>query len=510
MLRIVFASTIVLALTLSAYADERQYADAMFMEAIDLYTASKNAKDGRERLKELRLAHATLKQLIEQYPSSDAARRADVGLAGSEMSLARLEEEILQAGWSLCPGKLNRTCVLEFALSTADFASAQKARDWTLMGMVEAYSEAGDFEAAMHAAEAIEHVTFWPSAPTRIAKARAAAGDPEAALAIVSEIQDPNERIGALTGIIEETGGAKHESSYREALSRALAASEHVGYVTFLPQALGQIAAAQATAGRFDDALSTAARIGEVDATSREKLGFALAKIGRLQAEAGEAERAKATIQQTLSVLQNIADQRPREGILFQIMGAQIAAGDMVAARATGERLGDGHRMTTLVLMYNGYAKARDGKSAREALESALQLAKATTDPEQRADALAGIALSLARADEVDRSRGIFRDALVAVAGIGDVRARAVALFRLSAAMHAAGDPELAHRAIEPLRDLIETDGRFRANALLMVGLAQHLAEFGDVTAAMAITAQIGDIDERVRALVEIAKFLPN
>jgi tetratricopeptide (TPR) repeat protein len=426
------------------------------------------------------------------------------------VSLARLEEEILQAGWSLCPEKLNRACVLEFALSTAEFAGAQKARDWTLMGMVEAYSEAGDFEAAMHAAEAIEHVTFWPSAPTRIAKARAAAGDPEAALAIAWEILDPNERVRALTGIIEETGDAKHADSYREALSRALAASEHVGYVTFLPQALGQIAAAQAAAGRFDDALSTAAKIAEVDATSREKLGFALAKIAHLQAEVGEGERAKGTIQQTLDVLQDIADERPREGILLQIMNAQIAAGDLVAARATGERLGDTHRLTTLALMYSGYMKAHDGESAGDVLESALQLAEATTDPEQRAGALAGIALSLARAGEVERSRQLFHNASEAIAGIGDVRAHAVSVFRLSTAMHAAGDPELSHRAIEALRDLTETDGRVRTNPLLLVGLAEHLAEFGDVTAAMAMTAQIGDTEGRVRALVEIAKFLPN
>lgn len=161
MLRFVLVSVVALGLTISAYADEQQYADAIFIEAVDLYIASKNAADTRERLKYLRLAHATLKQLIEQYPSSPIAKRAQVRLSATDVSLEMLRDEIEQAGWALCPQSLNRVCILEFALTTADFADARTARDGVIMGMVEMHAHAGDFDAAMEMAKEIKHVIFW-------------------------------------------------------------------------------------------------------------------------------------------------------------------------------------------------------------------------------------------------------------------------------------------------------------------------------------------------------------
>jgi hypothetical protein len=43
-----------------------------------------------------------------------------------------------------------------------------------------------------------------------------------------------------------------------------------------------------------------------------------------------------------------------------------------------------------------------------------------------------------------------------------------------------------------------------------LASVAANLAQLGDVTTAMAVTAMIGDMEERVRALVEVAATLPN
>jgi tetratricopeptide (TPR) repeat protein len=508
--RFLLASVIGLALTISAYADEHQYADAIYMEAVDLYIASKNASDVKQRLKNLRLAHGALKQLIEQYPSTPAAKRVGVRLSGTDVSLEMLQDEIWQAGWALCPQRLNRACVLEFALTTADFAAAQTARDWAIMAMVDMHADAGDFDAAIEMAKEIKHVSFWPSARERVARAQAAAGDSVSGLATAMEIQDPDERVRALAGVIAESGGANRATPYREAVVAALAASEHVGYLTFLPQALAQISEAQAIAGDFDGALETAARIGEVDEASRQKLGFALAKIARLQAEAGHVDQAKGTIEKALGVAERTMDIHPRAGIRLQIMEAQIAARDMEAARMTADSLGERYRMVTLVALYKGYASANDEPSAREAFESALHLLEGTTDAIQRVDGFGGIGLLLAKTGRVEEARRMFDRALAAAEGIANMNERAGATSRLAKSMSAAGNSELTQLAALALRELVENDGEARLNPILVASFAGYIAEMGDVTTAMAFAAQVGDMEQRVRALIEIAKALPN
>lgn len=290
----------------------------------------------------------------------------------------------------------------------------------------------------------------------------------------------------------------------------ALAASEHVGYVTDLPQALAQIAEAQAVAGDFNGALGTAARIREVDEDSRQKLGFALAGIARLQAEAGHAAQAKVTVEGALSVAERTMEVHPRAGILLQVMDAQIAAKDIEGARATARRLGERYRVATSILLHRGYANARENESAKAMLELALQDTGSVDLGEDRTTILGSVGLALAKAGDIDEARAMFQEALNAAAGIVDSRQHAVALSRLADAVREARDPESIRKVAESLRALIEGDGGTRKNPILLASAAGNLAQLGDVTTAMAVTAIISVMEQRVRALVEIAATLPN
>jgi tetratricopeptide (TPR) repeat protein len=313
-----------------------------------------------------------------------------------------------------------------------------------------------------------------------------------------------------LAGVIEESGGAGNADVYRQAVDAELAASEHVDYLHILPQTLERIAEAQAAARKFDDALATAGRIGESTAGFREKRGFALARIAQRQAEAGDIAGATATLQETLKLVERTTDKRPYEGILLQVMDAQAALADVEGVRMTAERLGDRYRMIGLIGMYRAYVNAHDNDSAKAMLDSALQLAEATSGTTEGADNLGSVASLMAKAGDVESARRVFEKSLAAAAAIEDVREHAVALARLARAMKVAGDEDSARKAIEPLRELIETHGDARRNPVLLASMAADPAQLGDVTTAMTLTAQIGDIDQRTRALVEIAATLPN
>jgi tetratricopeptide (TPR) repeat protein len=322
----------------------------------------------------------------------------------------------------------------------------------------------------------------------------------------------PDERIRALAGVIEECTGEDHVDTYREAVDAALTASKQVDYVIFLPQALQQIAEAQATAGRLADALTTAAQIQEVDQRSRANLGFTLARIAQLQADAGDIDGARETIRRTLAVAARAAGDRAGDGILLQAMNAQIAASDMEGARATAERLGERFHVATSIMLHRGYVNAHDNESAKAMLESALQHAgSGSVDAgDDRATILGRVGLALAKAGDVNAAREKFQEALNVAAGIVDSRQHAVALSRLADAVREARDPESMHKVAESLRALIEGDGGTRKNPILLASAAGNLAQLGDVTTAMAVMAMIGDMEQRVRALVEVAATLPN
>src|SRR5262245_60047633 len=114
MFRTIIASVIALALVGTAQADQKQYADALYRDAFDSFKRAQDTADSRARLALLREARATLKQLVEQYPSSDVATRVKAGFLARALPWNEIEDAIWQTGWSLCPQKLNRACVLEF------------------------------------------------------------------------------------------------------------------------------------------------------------------------------------------------------------------------------------------------------------------------------------------------------------------------------------------------------------------------------------------------------------
>lgn len=166
--------------------------------------------------------------------------------------------------------------------------------------------------------------------------------------------------------------------------------------------------------------------------------------------------------------------------------------------------------MVTLVALHKGYASANDEASAREALESALHLLETMTDAVQRVDGFGGIGLLPAKTGRVEEARRMFDRALAAAEGIANTNERAGATSRLAKSMSAAGNPELTQLAALTLRELVENDGNARMNPILVASFAGYVAEMGDVTTAMAFAAQVGDMEQRVRALIEIAKALPN
>jgi tetratricopeptide (TPR) repeat protein len=324
------------------------------------------------------------------------------------------------------------------------------------------------------------------------------------------EMPHPDQRIRALAGVIEECTGTEDAETYRMAVDAALAASKQVDYLIFLPQALEQIAGAQAIAGKLADALTTAARIQEVDERSRANLGFTLAKVARLQADAGDIDGSKETIRKTLAVAARAAGERAGNGILLQTLDAQIAAKDIEGARATAERLGERFRVAASIMLYGWYASAHENESANAMLELALRHTGSVDAGDDRATILGRVGVALAKAGDVDAARTIFQEALDAAAGIVDSRQHAVVLSRLSDAVREARDPESTRKVAESLRALIEGDGGTRKNPILLASVAANLAQLGDVTTAMAVTAMIGDMEERVRALVEVAATLPN
>ena len=367
----------------------------------------------------------------------------------------------------------------------ASFAVAKKATEAidyydseasALTTLSEAEAHAGEFAAAQATAEAIHDTDSRALALVKVASAQAQEGAVEAARASFAAAQEAADAI-------DDYEGFNEEGSERGNRSRA--------------EVLSALAVAQAEAGEFTAAHTTAESVGEYDSRVRALTELAIAEV---QAGAtAEARRNFAAAQAT----EAIDDNGRRVEELSWLAVAQAHTGDGEGARAsfaaarkaTEGIVSDQRRFEALTKLASAQAQAGDAEGARACFAAARTAAEtfrwdkpwalARLAVAQAQEGEFNAAKATAEAIEDDDPRTVALATLAAAQqmaeGIGDGWLRAEALTGLAFAQARAGNDEAARagfadaqQAAEKIRNDVE-----RTNALRELAVAQAQAGFG-------------------------------
>jgi len=181
---------------------------------------------------------------------------------------------------------------------------------------------AGDYAKARRLADLFDHPPHRASLYGQIAEALTRAGEPDAALALIEDLQPVRERSSTLAGMVDILANSGQ-------LSEALLVAERIDDELDAATAYIDLARAHARAGDFDAAHATAGRI-EADAYRQSALRY----IAMAEADAGQFERAGATAAQ-------ISHDRYRPAVLGHLAERLAAAGRLQEAEEAAAELVD-------------------------------------------------------------------------------------------------------------------------------------------------------------------------
>ena len=353
-----------------------------------------------------------------------------------------------------CPDNPDYECVIDLALSAVPNIDGAGWRAWALRDIALAQAEAGYIDSALETAQSIDDRGPRNVALRDIASTQARAGDIDGALDIARSIEKfSNPRTGALRDIVSAQAKAGD-------IDGAFETARSIDY-TSRGSALRDIVSAQAKTGDIDGAFETARNIDDADDRA-----VALGNIALAQAQAGNTQPAQNTFADALVDTQSIDHAGARAWALRSIASAQVKAGNI--------------------------------QSAQNTFADAINAAQSINAANRAATALRGIALAQVKAGDID---GAFDTA------------RSINLwgYRISALLKIAsetGDTQLEQNtltdALSTARNIDDADRR--AWALRFIASAQ--AEMGNFQNAIKTAMSIGEIDDRVKALAAIAKYL--
>jgi hypothetical protein len=377
----------------------------------------------------------------------------------------------------------------EAALRAAAAIEDPDKRSQALKDVAEARAQAGQAEAAIQDARAIEHPYWRSEALGNISAAQAWAGRADAALQAARAIDDPDGRAGALRVVAATQARAGQAEAARLTFDAALQAARAIENPSTRSEALGRIAATQAGAGQAQAALQTARAI-----ESPYRRTEALGRIAAAQALAGDAGASRLTFEQALQAARAIQRLDWRSEALQDVAVAQEEAGQAEAALQAAHAIEDPHRRSW-ALRDIAAAQAREGQAeaARLTFDAALQAARAIDDPGGRSRALRDVAEAQEEAGQAGAARLTFEAALQAARAIDDPDGRSEALGTIAVAHARAGDAEAALQAAYAIEDPDRRSGPLRDVA------AAH-AWAGQVEAALQAARAIENPDRRSEA----------
>ena len=270
------------------------------------------------------------------------------------------------------------------------------------------------------------------------------------------------------------------------------AAAEPKGLGGLSPAAAATLAKALKAAGKIEDA---------------DDRALAFIWIGGAFAEAGETRRAIRSFELAITATEGIDDERFRVDHLDDIAVAQANAGDADGAKLTIEKAlataarieDDGRRDWAFGHIVSAHARMGD---FREALAAAARI----EDGEYRAEALADIAEARARSGDTEGAAQSIRQALAAAARIKNEDDRAESLAEIAEAQADAGDAEGAKQTLErALATAARVERRYYRD-WAFERIARARARIGEFREALATAAKIEDEDDRAEALADIAE----
>ena len=375
-------------------ASDESHANRLFVEATKLIQAAEEEAVATRKLDLLKDAKRKLDTIVDRHPSSRLAVELVSGQNIGTVSLPGLVDAIEDAVVHVCSQTPTPACLLSLAVTAAEKIEDAYSRSSTLADIAKAQAAAGGIEEALATIETLEDADP-VGALVSIAAAQAKNGNTKkaeeilaTALTITGKIEGTYSRAWALAAVARAQAENGDIGKAEETLAIALATAEESESEMFRHDELVGIAEVQVRAGRIKEALAVAEKIEHDIFRSRP-----LAEIAAAQARAGNFEKALATTEEIegaadrIQALVAIAEARARNG------DARKAAEILAIALGATEKIENAERRTrTLADIAEAQAKAGD-------IEGAFATATSIRDAEVRAKAFVQIAAAAAETD---------------------------------------------------------------------------------------------------------------
>jgi len=213
--------------------------------------------------------------------------------------------------------------------------------------------------------------------------------------------------VNALADIAAAQAGAGKAEEARLIFARGRDVAQTIGDWRIASAQMG-IAAAQARAGQVEDALQTAQAIGDPDQRAE-----ALRAIAAAQAGARQAEEAQLTFVRAFQTAQGIGNPGQRAEALGAIAAAQARAGQVEDALEMVQSIDDPYwRAKSLGDIAAAQARAGQAKEVRLTFAQALQAAQAIEAAYPRAKLLWDIAAACVDANDIESAQSSLKAAL--------------------------------------------------------------------------------------------------
>jgi peptidoglycan hydrolase-like protein with peptidoglycan-binding domain len=443
-----------------------------------------------ERARQALLGSPATRDLIDGTAGSGAPAAGSVRPPSSEDRRATT-----RAPTSLCGAGVSVDCLLAEARSAAERIEQANFQDWALRDIILTEVRTGRDRAVRDRLRRLSDPRLVLVAMREVAEALAEAGKTDEALALAETVPDAENRIRAIASIAVSAAKDRHIPRARELAERVVAMlqQEHmlaarVAIATTLASGLAQngdiegatyvIAAARnfaspatarlienAEAGMITGALAENGEFGAavdaltalVEASSSAMIAASASAVSRaaaaegdryrvatlcnlavVQAKAGKADAAAATLRKADGAAGRLRKGYPQDYARFSIALAWAQVGDLATAEAALDALdnaglqAEGYWRVAEIAGLAGNAGQAEGFERR-----ALDIAVGMESRFDRAMMLGDMAIAAARADRAAAAQRIFDEALIAGRGLDAGWWRARALARLATALHA-------------------------------------------------------------------------
>ncbi len=394
--------------------------------------------------------------------------------------------------------------------------------------------------------------------------ALAQVGDRVGALEMAGKIVEIRTRAEALCSVAVAMAKAGDLKEARKALADAKVAATEINDSYLWREVVANMAAAMAQMGDLVGALAAAKQIDDDrrrvqtllrvtrDTIQRDDIlgaltvaqdiddkrwrAQALAEVAVAKAQAGDWERAREILEDSLTEVEVNDDARWREQAWFRVASAMVQADDLdvIVSALSAEKRGNGSRLHIEALL-RAAAEMETNDDTREALvgvakiieqtgdlEDALRIAEEIDDARWQSEVLIGLAMALIKDDDLDRAKKALMDAMVAVEKIDDNYLRTRALTVLASVVVQTGDlawareilgdvPTVAKKidndywrvealtktaaVMQQTDDLEEAKKILRAVIAVVRGINNDYCQAEMLMEVAGVMAQIGDIE---------------